>query len=351
MDTGAEEMDVEDLNEYVRRRLRVYLGCAMTCVDSELSEQASILSATSDLFAEFGFEVYNPSLVTEPGSFHDCREVYAIDHVQAVSSDLIFMIRVQSSLGMGIEAQITADMLIPWGEVKFKGEASKLSPILSGLPTRGIGFQVHLDRASPSDYRDHLRAMLKKHDLRNQIIEASRAREHALSILCQANIGFTIRQQRLLLRMPAAELAEKTGIPEWWLKHIEEHAVIAAGISQVQLCRIVRSLKLRFESQANGFPRLVSEIRWPVELAAKASEFVSYLSTCNDTRTSAPLSDRLALDRWGEVVENSGLLLPLPACPDELPASRSLLGYFSLPVSAVSGSESSDLNAVVPLQI
>ena len=99
-----ERIDNESKSSYVRpyKRLRVYIACSLTSED-RAGLRDRLLDAVEAEFAKQGFHVYNPSRHTKPGSPHRDDEVTAIDHVEAMHCDFVFFIRVQPSLGMGIE--------------------------------------------------------------------------------------------------------------------------------------------------------------------------------------------------------------------------------------------------------
>ena len=111
---GPQDNDgLEDLSKWVHSDgsttlPSVYIASSLTDRDcSGIRNQ--LLRAAEYVFRDSGFAVYSPSSFTEPGSPHHSCEVTAIDHLNAMMADIIFFIRIQPSLGMGIEAQIAAD--------------------------------------------------------------------------------------------------------------------------------------------------------------------------------------------------------------------------------------------------
>src|SRR5436305_9438761 len=124
-------IDVEDPRGYVYPRLTVYLACSLTSTDNR-SLKDEILVNTARIFSQAGFDVHNPALHTPPGSPHTPSEVYFEDLFHTINADFVFFIRLGPSHGMGIEAQLAADVLLPWGDARAH-DSYALSPLLAGL--------------------------------------------------------------------------------------------------------------------------------------------------------------------------------------------------------------------------
>src|SRR5438270_4944304 len=110
-------VDLEDAGIYVRPELSVYLACSLTS-DEGRSFKDDVLSSTARIFAEAGFKVHNPALHTPPGSPHTPSEVCFEDLSRTINADFIFFLRLGRSHGMGIEAQLAADVLLPWADAR-----------------------------------------------------------------------------------------------------------------------------------------------------------------------------------------------------------------------------------------
>src|SRR5881396_1549492 len=108
-------IELEDLADY--QSPTVYIACIITSPDPS-GQHHELLGIAEKAFSRYGFRVYNPARHTMRGSPHHPHEVTAIDHLEAMRADLILFIRVDRSTGMGIEAQVAADMLIPWTDAK-----------------------------------------------------------------------------------------------------------------------------------------------------------------------------------------------------------------------------------------
>jgi len=130
--SNGKTIDLEDPRAYVCPKLSVYLACSLSSDENRVFKD-EVLSTTARIFTEAGFEVYNPALHTPPGSPHTPSEVYFEDLFHPINSDFIFFLRLGRSHGMGIEAQLSADVLLPWGDARLSDNSYALSPLLAGL--------------------------------------------------------------------------------------------------------------------------------------------------------------------------------------------------------------------------
>src|SRR5262245_544423 len=134
-------IDLEELGPYFRRnRLSVYLACSLTSGDDRAFKD-EVLANTARIFAEAGFLVQNPADRTSPGSPHTYSEVYFEDLFLTIGADFIFFLRLGRSHGMGIEAQLAADVLLPWADARLSDDSYKLSPLLAGLANAPAEFR------------------------------------------------------------------------------------------------------------------------------------------------------------------------------------------------------------------
>src|SRR4051812_4763627 len=97
-------IDIDDIGQFVRPKLKVYLACSLTTDDNRLLKK-EVLAGTERTFLEAGIDVHNPGRHTPPGSFHSPTQVYFEDLNHTISADLIFFVRLGKSIGMGLEAQ------------------------------------------------------------------------------------------------------------------------------------------------------------------------------------------------------------------------------------------------------
>ena len=111
--------DMEGFNQMPK--IKIYLAGPLTGYDDDtiIRECREIRASIKEILAKFKnkesvyFEIYDPGEKTAPGSGHSPDEVYEIDQAHTTNADLvIFHINVPS-LGVGIEAQIAADVTIP----------------------------------------------------------------------------------------------------------------------------------------------------------------------------------------------------------------------------------------------
>jgi hypothetical protein len=143
-------MESDDLDDirlcvHLHSQLRVYIACSLTSEEDKTFKE-EILSKTEAIFVRAGFAVYNPATHTPPGSPHTDSEVYAEDVFRPINSDFIIFLRLGRSLGMGLEAQIAADALIPWADARLADESHRLSPLLDGLANSPSEFRATIDR-------------------------------------------------------------------------------------------------------------------------------------------------------------------------------------------------------------
>jgi nucleoside 2-deoxyribosyltransferase len=341
MESNEHQAELEDVFAYMGDRPRVYLGCSLTSPDAT-KLRTQLLEEAAAVFRDFGFDVYNPADHTPPGSPHSPEEVYSIDHANAMCSDVVFFIRLQASFGMGIESQIAADMLIPWGDVKIKGTSCRLTPLVYGLPNCGFGFQVHLDESEPGEFRDRLLAMLRERQVIQRAKDARQARVGARERIRHLKFGRFLRRQRLLLAMPVEELANQSGVPGWWIESIERDERLAECLSLVQLRRLMTGVRLSFAPPSgSGFLSLQSSDQFDAALLDAADEFTDY--TTHLPGTCPPLTDSNMLARWREWIGNRGLELEAPAHGTSSAGVTRLVGYVSMPVSNVDKSVEEEL--------
>ena len=149
--------------------------------------------------------------------------------------DLAFFVRDHPSHGMGIEAQIAADMLIPWGDAKVAGEASKLCPLLAGLANAESDFRFYFNVDNVGEFAGRLRKRLQDPSLRQRLEAAQRDRRLASAVVRRIGIGTQLRRQRLLLNLSAAELGHLVDLDPWWIISIENDAELSDCLTFMQL--------------------------------------------------------------------------------------------------------------------
>src|SRR5262249_22695714 len=156
----------------------------------------TVLRDTEHVFQEAGFSVYNPAGHTLPGSPHSAAEVYFEDLWHTINSDFICFVRLGKSLGMGIEAQIGADVMLPWACIRRNGDSYKLPPLLSGLSNAPGIVRITVDSDEPQKWRKVLADALRDPAQINRLLAAKLARESAQALLDEFGFGREIRFHR-----------------------------------------------------------------------------------------------------------------------------------------------------------
>lgn len=346
--------DLEDTASYVSRaQLRVYVACSLTSEDrTGTGLRDYLLEQVGRAFREAGFSVHDPSAYTKPGSPHHSREVTAFDHLQAMRSDLIFFIRVQPSLGMGIEAHIAADTLIPWADAKVSKGFLKLAPLLGGLPNPSAGFRLCFDVEKVEGLISQLRDFLKGDAFRKRLQDVRRAKAVASAVIERIGIGHAIRRQRLLLNMSAEELAELVDLEPWWIRSIEADPDLAVCLSFMQLMRLVDAARLRFAADAPGsgqlaFPRLEPVDAFSPQLVQAADAFLQYSLRPHLCGEPPPDNDEQMLAHWRAwLSESKGLKLQLSPKRSQIRVGK-LTAFLALPVSNITAEEKIKLDRVI----
>ncbi len=162
---SCQRLDLEDPDSYLRPNLSVYLACSLTArEDRDFKDQ--ILAASERTFTECGYRVCNPGRRTPPGSPHTASEVCLEDLAQVANADLVFFLRFGRSHGMGIEAQVAADLLVPWADALVSDDSHKLTPLLAGLANGPSVFRATLDRGQIGIFCSRLKDFLRDRDRR-----------------------------------------------------------------------------------------------------------------------------------------------------------------------------------------
>ncbi len=334
MKRNEDQFELEKVSDYFGARPTVYLGCSLTSPDLT-SLRSRLLQEAAEVFQDCGFDVYNPADHTPPGSPHLPREVYAVDHTNAMRCDLVFFIRLQPSLGMGMEAQIAADMLIPWGDVKIKDNSCRLTPLVSGLPNCGLGFQVHLEQADPDAFPGRLRQMLRERMVKTHAREARQARIAAGGIVRHMRLRSCLRRQRLLLNLTSEELANRTGVAAWWIECIERDEKLSDCVTLIQLERLMVEARLAFSKTSDGRLELVPIDHFDQSVIEAADEFVAYVHEMIASGLAAGITDEDWFHRWRDWLRARNLDGPVVAGSSNYNEVDELVSYLSMPVSNV----------------
>lgn len=351
IDENDNGLENESLYLSKSNRLRVYIACSLTN-ENNPKRRDYLLSEIGKIFNECGFDVYDPSQHTKPGSPHLDKEVAAIDHLQAMRCDLIFFVRDHPSIGMGIEAQIAADMLIPWGDAKAGGDLEKLCPLLAGLANAESSFLTIYNTEEIGAFIKQLRKRLQDQNLISVLKNVRHDKKVASELIRQSGIGRAIRRQRLLLNLSATELGKLVDLDDWWIKSIEINEELTDCLTFMQLVRLIDATRLRFVDNqlASGnlaFPRLEPIDYFGSKLIAAADEFTNYSLRQRLIGEPFSESDEEMLTHWRDwLSESKGLTLPQRQQPSA-PTVSELSIFIANPLSHINEEERKAGSAVV----
>jgi hypothetical protein len=348
-------IDLDDISAFLSRKPRgnprVYIASSLTTRDGTgLRDQ--ILNHAESLFKAAGFDAYSPSKFTRPGSPHHNNEVYAIDVRNVIQSDLIFFVRLQPSLGMGLESQIAANYLIPWAEAVMGNNHYTDTPLLFGLPNcPNTGTHFHFNTIEEFDH--HLKdRLLDRNQMRTRAQEFQKQKQILYEIVEQLELGMTIRRQRLLLHLSAEELSKSADIAPWWIESIEREHSLAIGLTLIQVMRLVKALRLRFSattltSRNATLPRLVPIDSFPRPLIEAANEFAKYSLHPRDFAEPPGPTDERLLEHWDQWLSKKGIS-PNPPQLTRQPIRNTteLTACLAFPISNVNQDEKAKINEI-----
>lgn len=335
---------LDDSGSWLSREgnLLVYIASSLTAQDLS-GKRHKFLEVAEKTFREFGFKVYSPTKFTAPGSPHSSEEVYAIDHFNARQADLIFFIRLQPSIGMGIEAQIASDMLIPWADAKTEESSYVLTPLVAALANPSAGFRINFSAGDLEKFRSRLRCQLQSETFQQKIDEIRRHRDAAKAVLRNSALGRLILRQRLLLQMTSDELSQRVDLAPWWIESLEHDQDIAAGLSLVAMVRILDAVGLQFRPGARPrstlqFPPVVPIKEVDPRLLDAANEFVNYFLRGRSPGEPAPESDLEMLAHFRRWAKKKDLEIP-KRVTSVAPSGGQVTVVIAVPMSNLSESE------------
>lgn len=239
----------------------------------------SLASATKEVLGQFGILSYNPADVTPPGSQHSPADVYALNYRAVARSDIILFIRIAPSVGMGEEAQIAANQLVPWCQIKCNDAGgARLSPVLLGLGNLPCGECHTIVINSPTDtsnLRSRLMDLVKSRSFVHSALRIRAARRRAKGAIEGGRLGTALRRQRLLAQLPLHEVGERLGVSPQWFDAVESDSHVQCGITLSQLVYLANALHGRVDICPDGLGiRIEPDERYfSRELATHASEF------------------------------------------------------------------------------
>jgi hypothetical protein len=308
----SEYIDLDDTSKYLlMSNPSVYIGCSLTS-DDRFGCRAAVLEIAHDVFSTNGFDVYNPSRFTSPGSPHQPTEVYTIDYLNVVGCDLVFFIHSQTSLGLGLEGQIGSDHLIPWGDAKATTSFNRITPLMSGLANPKAGAHVNFPPNSPDEFREKLESVVTP-ELRDRVLAIKRGLRPTRQSIKKLNLGLLFRAQRFAKNVSARDLGIRLGVKTNWILSLEEADELFGGVSVGQLHSLMFELGLKFHcSEPDGchLPKIVQSHSVDNDLLDLAIKYSRYtLRARRPGELGCPTDDEM-MAHWEARTREKGYRLP-----------------------------------------
>ena len=243
-------------------------------------------------------------------------------------------------------------MLIPWADAKASAEVLKPCPMLAGLANGPASLRLNFDASNLDEFIDKLRQRLQDIDARARLQRAERERAAATAAIRRVDIGRAIRRQRLLLNMPASQLADLVDLRASWVKSIEADHELASCLTFMQLMRLVDAVRLQFVTDLRsppdrGFPRLAPVNLFDPRLIEAAEEFAEYSMRPRLSGEPPPDTDEEMLIHWAKWLrEAKGLEIPRRLSCSTTPAAE-LSVFVALPLSNIGPEEKKRQESVV----
>lgn len=281
--------------------INIYLAGPLTHADSAIQKECvAVRAAVKSAFHNYDylgikFHVYDPAEVTAPGTDHTAEEVYITDHKCTVCADLVFFVVTAPSLGVGIEAQLSASATTP--RVILRNSSSPSSRMFSGLCTSTIAEIVY---DNPMDVMIGL--LQKRTDICSAAIESAERRRPHFEYVKNQRSGQKFFMQRVRKSIPIAELAKKTDIPEFWLREIERCPELACTLSIMNIQRIADVLGCTVKCQGQTFELIEHDVNLiPLQLES-LENLVRHL---NSRKT--PFNEDRAFRIWDRYLREDNL--------------------------------------------
>jgi transcriptional regulator with XRE-family HTH domain len=225
----------------VRDGYSVYLASPITQLGPAAKDELLVIGRIAkEILERTGASVYNPAEITGLGSSHSAEDVYTLDHNHCASSDIVFFVVPEPSLGVGIEAQITASCTVP--RVVAWPAQTRMSRMMLGIfaPTA-----AEIPYADVDDFRLKLEGLAE--NIRKVALQSRTNRSAVDVLLRRSNLGMRIVMRRFELGLTRAKLAEDTGIREFWLREVEKSEACIASMSLTMLIRMAIRLAFRID--------------------------------------------------------------------------------------------------------
>jgi len=298
---SGKTIDLEDPRAYVRPELSVYLACSLTS-DEKRTFKDDVLSNTARVFTEAGFKVHNPAFHTPPGSPHTPSEVYFEDLFRTINADFIFFVRLGRSHGMGIEAQLAADVLLPWADARVADDSYRLSPLLAGLSNAPGVFRATVSADDPNQFYLRLAELLREERCMQHLLAVREVRDAAHALIRDAHFGYHVRVHRLIFGLSTAALGALADIDQTWIEAIESDSRFVSKLTLVQFARLCETLDMTFAASPCGtapsFPKVTVRSTVPTALLDAAKTFADYSLGSGSPSTRRPMDDTCLLSQW-----------------------------------------------------
>jgi hypothetical protein len=343
-------IDIEDTWEYERPRLSVYLACSLTSDENSVFKR-EVLFETERIFTEAGVKVYNPAHHTPLGSPHTDSEVYLEDLWHPVNSDYIFFLRLGRSHGMGIEAQLAADVLLPWGDARSSGDSYVLSPLLAGLANAKSIWRGTICDDNLVQFYGSLAESLRDQSRMKRLRDARHARDSAHGLVHAAEIGCQVRIHRLICGLSSSNLGTLTGIDPTLIDALEAEPRFVSKLTLVQLARLCETLEMTFASSQRrdtpSFPRVATPTGVDSALFAAAKTFAEYSLGSGSPATRRTRDDASLLSHWQDWLKTKNLTVLERRLPRSPFSTEPIRVFLCPPLSNVLEAEKKALDGLV----
>ncbi len=218
-------------------RIRIYAAGPLTNIGEDTSfDCTTVRGILKRVFAAYDyqgirFDVYDPGDVTQPGSQHTAEEVYELNYEQSVLADLVVFHVNVPSLGVGCEAQISADATVP--RVTLAKADIPVSRMFEGMFSATIATLEYVNHADLE-----LQLFRQLPELAARVIRSAQRRRPVLAGFSALQLGTVILKQRIVHNVTVERLADEADITSSWLRKIETNHMLAACCTAIQLNRI-----------------------------------------------------------------------------------------------------------------
>jgi hypothetical protein len=275
--------------------IRVYLASPLTNTGVLGEECAQVRAAIKLAFADYEylgvkFHIYDPADHTSPNSTHSPEDVYVIDHRCTVCADLVVFLVNAPSLGVGIEAQLSASATTP--RIIIKKRAVAISRLFQGMCCSTIA-EIQYD--VPGEVYATLQAQLS--EICPKVIESVERRRATIGDIEDQGIGKLFLRQRIRHGVSRPDLAKRTDVPEWWLAQLESCPEFACTISIAQMFRIANALNCNANFK-NGKIHIVDHVdlskALPTNQMDSLNNLVEFVASCEN------VSEQRVFELWSD---------------------------------------------------